>query len=204
MDHSSDCQRREVCWRRLDHPARETAALEQTADGWVLRGHVAGVADGQAYELRYTIDCTPGWVTRAATVEGQVSGVTRRITLTRDARTGTWTRDGAAQPQVDGCLDVDLNFSPATNTLPIRRLGLRPGSSAPVRTAWLGFPGFELAPLEQVYRCDDEHRYVYESDGGRFRAALDVDDAGLVQRYGDIWIADTGDQGPTPMATPPG
>jgi uncharacterized protein len=59
-----------------------------------------------------------------------------------------------------------------------------------VRAAWLRFPSFELLPLDQEYRRDDERRYVYESAGGRFRAVLEVDDAGLVTRYGDYWIAE--------------
>ena len=204
MRHPTDRLHREIHWRRLDHPARETAVLEQTADGWVLRGIVSGVdTEGHAYQLRYAIDCAQDWATRAATVEGDVSGTALRITVARDPRTGVWTRDGVPQPQVDGCLDVDLGFSPSTNTLPIRRLGLRPGGAAPVRAAWLRFPGFELVPLEQEYRCENERRYVYQSAGGRFRAVLDVDDAGLVRRYGDYWMAETAEGAPTPSAPRP-
>lgn len=146
------------------------------------------------YELRYAIECTPDWVTRTATVEGHLNRGALRITLARDPCTGAWTRDDVLQPQLDGCLDVDLAFSPVTNTLPIRRLGLHPGGRAQVRAAWLRFPGFELVPLEQEYHCENERRYVYESDGGRFRAVLELDDAGFVARYGDYWIAERGAQ----------
>ena len=191
MHDLSDRRQREIHWRRLDHPAREAAVLEQTADGWVLRGVVAGNTEGHDYQLRYAVECGADWVTRATEVEGDVNGAPLRITLARDSSTGAWTRDGVPQPQLDGCLDVDLGFSPSTNTLPIRRLGLRPGGAAHVRAAWLRFPGFELVPLEQAYRCEDEGRYIYESAGGRFRAVLEVDDAGLVRRYGDYWIAET-------------
>jgi len=185
-------RQREIHWRRLDHPAREIAVLEQTADGWVFRGVVEGNTEGHAYQLRYVVECGADWVTRATAVEGDVNGTGLRITLARDSSTGAWTRDGVPQPQVEGCLDVDLGFSPSTNTLPIRRLGLSPGGAAHVRAAWLRFPGFALVPMEQEYRCEDERRYIYESAGGRFRAVLEVDDAGLVRRYGDYWIAETG------------
>ena len=109
--------------------------------------------------------------------------------LERDPATGRWTRDGAPAPQVAGCLDVDLGFSPVTNTLPIRRLALAVGAAAPVRAAWLRFPGLELEPLEQVYRRLAPARYAYESAAGRFRAELEVDGDGLVTRYGDYWAA---------------
>jgi hypothetical protein len=39
----------------------------------------------------------------------------------------------------EGCLDIDLGFSPSTNLLPIRRLTLAVGEAATVRAAWLPF-----------------------------------------------------------------
>lgn len=195
MEDASIQGTREIQWRRLDEPAHESAALERMTDGWRLRGTVSGThADGQAYDLRYAIECAPDWVTRSAAVDGHVADAAIRVTVVRDAATGTWTRDGVAQPQLAGCLDVDLQFSPSTNTLPIRRLRLRPGSRAHVRTAWLRFPGFELVPLEQEYHRQNERRYGYESAGGRFRAVLDVDEAGFVTQYGDYWTAEPSNQ----------
>jgi hypothetical protein len=185
---------REIQWRRLDEPAHESATLERTTDGWRLRGVVVGTdPNGHPYQLSYGIECAPDWITRATRVEGRVGDAAVLITLAHDPGTGAWTRDEVRQPQVDGCLDVDLGFSPSTNTLPIRRLELRPGGRAPVRAAWLRFPGFELVPLEQEYRRESERRYIYESAGGRFRAVLEVDDAGLVTRYGDYWTAENSD-----------
>jgi hypothetical protein len=41
--------RLDIGWRRLDHPARESAVVEEITDGWVLRGVVAGTdPDGHA------------------------------------------------------------------------------------------------------------------------------------------------------------
>lgn len=87
-------------------------------------------------------------------------------------------------------MDVDLNFSPATNLLPIRRLGLEVGASAEVRAAWLRFPTFQLEPLVQQYRRLDEATYRYESAGAAFVAELRVNAAGFVTAYGDIWRAE--------------
>ena len=80
-------------------------------------------------------------------------------------------------------VDIDLNFSPSTNLLPIRRLGLAVGAEAPVTAAWLRFPSFALEPLAQTYRRLSIGAYRYESGGGAFTADLEVDDAGLVTRY---------------------
>ena len=40
-------------------------------------------------------------------------------------------------PEYSDCVDVDLSFTPATNTLPIRRLGLDIGEEAEIHVAWL-------------------------------------------------------------------
>ena len=61
------------------------------------------------------------------------------------------------------------------------------GDAADVRAAWLPFPSLDLQPLEQRYARLAERRWRYESRGGAFTAALDVDDVGFVTRYGGLW-----------------
>ena len=79
--------------------------------------------------------------------------VERRLTWRlRSIAGGVWRLDGRQRPEVAGCIDLDLNFSPSTNLLPIRRLELPVGGEARIRAAWLRFPAFSLEPLEQVYR----------------------------------------------------
>ncbi len=96
-------------------------------------------------------------------------------------------RAGAAWT-LRGCLDVDLSWSPSTNTLPIRRLGLEVGqASAALTAAWVRFPDLALIPLEQEYRRLSDRRYRYTSRGGAFTAEIDVDEHGLVVNYGDFW-----------------
>ena len=51
------------------------------------------------------------------------------IVLSIDS-SGQWRLNGTQQPQVSGCIDLDLNFSPSTNLLPIRRLGLAAASGS--------------------------------------------------------------------------
>lgn len=96
---------------------------------------------------------------------------------------GVWRSNGVEVPAVHGAVDLDLNFSPSTNLLPIRRLNLAVGQEAAVRAAWLRFPSFVFEPLEQTYRRIDTATYRYASAGGRFTADLTVNDAGLVTVY---------------------
>lgn len=177
-------------WRRLDVPGTEEARVVQTVEGWRLTGELAVKEGGLGARLRYTIHCDPGWRTRTALVEGVADDRPIRFALAVDG--GHWTRDSAPLPQLAGALDIDLGFTPATNTLPIRRLALAVGETRAVRSAWLRFPELRLEPLEQSYTREAEGVYHYSAlvDGARFAARLDTDAFGRVRRYEGLWVAE--------------
>ena len=90
-------------------------------------------------------------------------------------------------------MDLDLSFTPATNLLPLRRLGLRVGQSAEVRSAWLEWPEIRLTELVQRYARRSDIEYHYESDlpgGELFRSTLRVQPEGWVLDYGGLWRAE--------------
>ena len=177
-----------ILWRRLDQPGHEAARLSQTDAGYQLGGTAAFAHDGRPCRLDYVIACDVGWRTVSCRVVGWVGADPIEIGLSVDTA-GRWWMNDRECPAVAGCVDVDLNFSPSTNLLPIRRLDLAVGAAADVRAAWLRFPSFALEPFEQTYRRLGPARYRYDSAGG-FHAELDVNDAGFVTRYADIWHAD--------------
>lgn len=178
-------------WRRLDVPGREEARVERTAGGWRLTGELDVEEAGVAARLRYTIDCDPEWRTLSAMIEGEAGGDPVLFALAADGA-GHWVCDGTPVSELAGALDVDLGFTPATNTLPIRRLGLAVGEIAPVRSAWLRFPELRLEPLEQTYTRESEHSFRYRAlvDGEPFIARLDTDAFGRVLRYEGLWEAE--------------
>jgi hypothetical protein len=182
-----------VLWQRLDRPGHEAARLTRDGAVWRLDGSVVLADADRACRLEYEIVCDAQWRTRNARVTGWIAGTPVSVQLECDG-SGVWRRDGRPAPGVAGCIDVDLGFTPSTNTLPIRRLTLDVGASAPVRAAWLRFPELTLESLEQVYRRTAERTYRYESAGGQFVAVLEVGAAGLVSRYGDYWRAEVGPQ----------
>jgi hypothetical protein len=179
-------------WRRLDGAGYEQARIERITAGWRLRGELELVEVGERARLRYAIECDPAWLTLAARVEGEVGSRPLRFALAADAQ-GHWTCNGAAAPELDGALDLDLAFTPATNLLPIRRLALSVGASASVRSAWLRFPQLRLEPLEQSYTRASERAFRYRAmvDGEEFSALLEVDACGRVLRYEGLWEAES-------------
>ncbi len=91
----------------------------------------------------------------------------RHLSLTTDGD-GNRSRDGQPLDEVAGCLDVDLEWSPSTNTLPIRRLALGPGETISLGAAWVRFPSLEVQRLEQTYDRLEEGRYRYRSSRSKF------------------------------------
>src|ERR1044071_2773527 len=136
-----------VIWKRSDLPGYETCRIGALESGWSLTGVAVLGYEGQACRLDDAIDCDLRWVTRSAAVTGWVGDRTIEVAATRDAG-GFWQLNGKPCEEVTGCIDIDLNFSPSTNLLPIRRLNLAVGAGEGVRAAWLRFPSFALEPLE--------------------------------------------------------
>ena len=175
-----------VLWRRLDQPGHESARLFFESPFWHLAGTSVFAHEYLPCKLDDLIVCDSGWNTLSASVSGWVAQKTIQIELSVDS-THRWRLNGRESPEISGCIDIDLNFSPSTTLLAIRRLGLEIGQQAEVNAAWLRFPSFVLEPLEQIYRRLDKETYRYESGGSRFVTELKVNEEGFVTRYPKIW-----------------
>ena len=175
-----------ILWRRLDHPGHESARLFFEADAWHLQGTAVFSHSQLPCRLDYQIGCDARWHTRSGRVAGWIGNrlIEIEIDVSSDQR---WTLNGKESLEVAGCVDLDLNFSPSTNLLPIRRLNLAVGQAMEVRAAWLRFPGFKLEPLSQVYKRTGETTYRYESAGGSFATELTVNAEGFVIKYASLW-----------------
>jgi len=178
-----------VVWRRIDRPGHESARLVSLGAEFLLLGSGVFVYESQACRLDYRIICNRAWETVSAQISGWVGTQIVESDITVDAAR-RWRLNGLEIESVAGCLDIDLNFSPATNLLPISRLNLESGSREDVRAAWLRFPSFTLEPLEQVYQKASADVYRYESGGGKFVAWLKVDENGFITDYPVFWRAE--------------
>ncbi len=178
-----------VLWRRLDEPGHESCRLSRRGPRVQLAGTAVFAYEGRPCRMDYTVRCDAAWRTVSARVSGWVGTAPVEIDITVDAAQ-RWRLNGADCPDVAGCVDVDLNFSPSTNLLPIQRLGLDVGAESPAPAAWLRFPDLALERLDQVYRRTGPSTYRYWLVDGSFTADLEVGPSGLLSRYGDLWIAE--------------
>lgn len=180
-----------ILWRRLDMPGHESACLARRDAGWLLCGTAIFAHDGSACCLDYQVICGTQWQTLSGKVKGWVGERIVEIEISVDSQR-CWWLNGKERPELMGCSDLDLNFSPSTNLIPLRRLGLALGQGVGVRAAWLRFPSFTLESLEQYYTRVNEAIYRYESAGGRFVAELKVNEEGFITEYPGLWEQEFG------------
>lgn len=178
-----------ILWRRIDVPGHEIATLEALDDGWKLSGTAVFSSEQGPSKLDYAVFCTSGWSTKSAQVTGVIGSqsVSLAVSVSKERK---WYLNRMEYFDVEGCVDIDLAFSPSTNLLPIRRLALTVGEKAEVQAAWLLFPSLQFELLRQVYRREGERTYRYESGAGAFVRTLEVNDVGFVTSYPGIWRAE--------------
>jgi len=177
---------RSVVWRNLATPGSDYCSLWQIGSSWRLLGTaIAVLNDGRPMLADYEIECDQLWHTRRVAATCLTGSTTRSIDLVVEA-SGVWRSSGEELPTLGQCSDIDLVVTPATNTLPIRRLNLEVGQTQQVTAAWLKFPELTLEILFQLYTRLGPQRYRYQS-GTSFSAELLVDDLGLVTVYPGGW-----------------
>ena len=173
-------------WRWLKGTGLERFEVLRTGDEWIFRGTILTLAHDDAAEARYEITCDHSFRTRAATVSVRDAAGERTLQIV--AEDGCWFENGVENQTVAGAIDVDLGWSPSTNTLPIRRLGLEVGqTSGEFIAAWVRFPELTLQPLPQEYLRLGDRKYRYSSRAGTFVAELLVDEHDLVLDYEGFW-----------------
>ncbi|RXZ72729.1 putative glycolipid-binding domain-containing protein [Agromyces albus] len=199
-----------AAWRHeLARDGFEVAYFQ--ADGSRSRfiGCTTAVEEGATAVVTYDIIVDADWATRRAKVALQSESGARRVLLESEGH-GHWRIDGEPAPWLDGCLDVDLESSAMTNTLPVHRMRLDVGERADAPAVYVRMFDLSVERLEQGYRriadadADAEtdadagsreprstragERYDYRSPAFDFECVLVFDESGLVLDYPEIAV----------------
>ena len=177
-----------LCWRRiLDNQSLEYAVAKPLATGLELAGTIVAIHDEAPLEVHYRIQCDADWRTRTVSIEQRLGLQQSSLSLAVDTG-GTWSDQlGNLIDTLTGCLDVDLELTPITNSLPVNRLNLAIRQVEEIAVAWIRFPSLEIVHARQSYERLSDRTYRYRSLGSGFTADIDVDKIGLTVRYEGIW-----------------
>jgi uncharacterized protein len=176
-----------VAWERIgESPGSSMARVERTPEGWRCHGAEVLTGPRELLSCWFRVDLDDGWVTRDAVVGAVGPDGERTLRLSADEHR-RWQVDGEHDPELDGCVDVDVAATPLTNTFPLRRLrGLGVGGEVTTPVAWVDVPSLHVTRVEQTYRrlpdVNGLGSWVYRDPAyGPF--LLTVDDDGLVVSY---------------------
>ena len=189
-------QQIDILWKLVEGEGLEHCRMHLDPDGPSISGTVVTVVEGSPATIRYEVQCDRYWHTREVVIEllTSVEVESTRLHLLSDGD-GNWqsiteTDEGPVRtnlPQIAGCIDIDLSFTPATNTIPLRRYTLVHGAKVKVTAAWVQFPSLILEPLPQQYTRLEKPYYRYQSFRDGFTTDLEVDEHGIVTTYPGLW-----------------
>jgi hypothetical protein len=177
-----------IVWHCSLLASSEYASLIERENEHRFRGLAVLPREGQPCHIGFEVTLDPEWMPRSCVVSVNLPSQVRTIELARGHR-GDWEVNGKAAPYLDGCTDIDLGWTPATNTVPIRRLDLEVGDTAGIGAAWIRFPELDVVANQQEYTRLAPDRWRYRS--GEYDFELTTEPAsGLVLAYGDdLWVA---------------
>ncbi len=173
----------DLAWATMDGPGLEHVIVRSADAGFRAESQLI-TAEDDPFRASYELDCDVEWRVRSLSVQVATSAGERALGLSVTSD-GRWTVDGQARPDLDGCVDLDINRTPLTNTLPIRRLSWSPGVPVDLSIAYVSLPELEVRAVQQRYTLLDQDLYRYES--GTFSADLPVDKHGFVTDYPGLW-----------------
>ena len=139
-------------------------------DAHILRGTVILLLDQAPMLVSYEIVCDRDWKTRSVRISQQTSEQENRYLDLRVNQDQIWRKqsDGPSSYSstviefASGFYDIDLQITPATNSLPINRCGLNEGDSQQIQVLWIGFPGLTLEQQEHRYSKIDDRLYRFK------------------------------------------
>ena len=175
-----------VRWSDWDGNGLEHCQCFATNEGLLVAGVVAGTR-GSLYGASYYVKADESGNTREVRV-AYVGG--KSLHVEADGK-GNWFDLIGKAPisELEGCLDIDIGVTPATNMLPVRRLKLEKDESCDILAAYVPLPtqidgAFLPVRAEQRYTCLDPYRlYRYEGIFRKFTAELEFDENGMVLDY---------------------
>lgn len=176
-----------ILWRRIDQPGLERCVIESVPDGYRLAGTVLMVVAAEPIEIRYSVITDGNWLTRTVGAHVQTPSGDRRLALTGDGA-GSWSTSDDPLLELFGAIDVNLAWTPATNTVAIRRLDLEVGEMAETPAVHIAFPAHEIERRTHSYERLAPLRYRYRT--GDYQADLAVNEEGLVVAYPGRWTVE--------------
>jgi uncharacterized protein len=150
-----------LVWSGVEEWLTETTEVELGDDGLRAIGFQLGT-EPDPFRVDYRLEAPDRYVTKELELTATAQGWRRHVLLRHDG-SGGWNAEVEDEGDVpggpwDGSLpdlsearDIDIENSPLTNTMPIRRHGLRHGGSGDFVMAFITMPTLRVEASPQRY-----------------------------------------------------
>src|SRR6266545_2415629 len=186
-----------LLWTGVEEWLTEAASVDLGEDGLRASGIQLG-AEPVPFRVDYRLEAPGRYVTSELELTATAEGWSRHLLLTRDG-SGAWRAEvsdageipggpwDGELPDLPGALDIDIENSPLTNTMPILREGFQAGGEGDFTMAFVRMPTLRVEASPQRYehvRTTEGGSVVrYISRDGDFTADLELDAEGLLVHY---------------------
>ena len=176
-------------WRRLDRPGHDAALLRPRSDEWLLRGTAAFGHETGPVSVAYEVEVDRQWRTRRGAVRGFVGQRAFDYEILRGAE--GWRLNGSLIQGLEGLVDLDYGFTPATNILHLRRNAPASGKRISFPVAWFDLDSASLKELPQIYERRSDETYWYVAPTGPYEGLLEIAPTGFIKTYPGLWRLET-------------
>ncbi len=168
-----------VAWSTWDGAAGEQTTITWENEGWTVVGDVS------ADRVQYVLRLNATWQVRQFLLFRDLDEPD--LWLGTDGH-GRWGEiNGAHRPELDGCSDLDLAWTPFPISVPIRRLPLHVGDDALVDAVAVDHDTLEVRRVRRRYTRLAPRRWRQADPDGGPSVELDVDEHGVVLDHPDRW-----------------
>lgn len=176
-----------ILWTGREYYSLENCLIRNGETGWEITSTIIGSYQDKIYRVEYHIRTNADWQTVSVVIKSRHSDQVQDVSFQSDAR-GNWSSNGKELPEFKGCMDVDIPLTPFTNTLPINRMKLEKHEEREIRVMYIDLLENRITPVTQRYRHLSDGKYHYENVPNDFEADIEVDEAGYVVDYPELFV----------------
>lgn len=174
-----------ILWSGIEYYSLENCIIDSQNDGITINSTIIGFYNDIIYRVEYIIRLDRSWQTFYCLVKSQIDHQSKKIEFIKNKN--GWTLNGQFRPEFNACLDIDIALTPFTNSLPINRLKLKQGQESKVDVIYIDILENNIQHVKQKYSRIADRTYRYENIPNDFEAKIQVDSAGLVIDYPQLF-----------------
>lgn len=163
-------------WHGIERSSYEECRVTEERDAVLINSEIAIATE----VFSYCITTDAFWNVESFAIRYSSEPVWEKRYVRRD---GIWLCDGEPVRELDGCNDIDILFTPFTNSLPIKRLQLKTRGKAEIKVVYIDPDSRTIYAASQRYTRLSGSQYRFETVPEDFEAVITVDQNGFVIDY---------------------